>query len=130
VPTRSKTKPATKTARPKTVDDYIAAAPDDKRASLKKLRQTIKAAAPKAMESVSYGIVGYKLAGQRLVYFGYWKDHIALYGTSDRFIKAHAEELEPYVRSKGTIQFPSDEPLPYALVTKIVKARVAEVSSG
>jgi uncharacterized protein YdhG (YjbR/CyaY superfamily) len=130
MPTRAKKKPATKTATPTTVDDYVAAAPEDKRTALTKLRKTIKAAAPKAAESVSYGIVGYKLAGQRLVYFGYWKDHIALYGTSDRFIKAHAGELKPYVRSKGTLQFPSGEPLPYALVTKIVKARVAEVEAG
>ena len=130
MPTRSRTNPATKAAQPKSVDDYLAAAPVDKRVALKKLRQTIRAAAPKAVESVSYGIVGYKLAGQRLVYFGYWKEHIALYGTSGRFIKAHAAELKPYVQSKGTIQFPSDAPLPYALVTKIVKARVAEVAAG
>lgn len=130
VPKRRTKKPAAKAAQPKTVDDYVAAAPADKRAALKKLRQTIKAAAPKAVESVSYGIVGYKHGGQRLVYFGYWKDHIALYGTGDRFIKAHAAELKPYVQSKGTIQFRSGEPIPYALVTKIVKARVAEVKDS
>ena len=79
---------------------------------------------------MSYGIVGYKLAGQRLVYFGYWKDHIALYGTSGRFIKAHAGELKPYVQSKGTIQFPSHAPLPHALVTKIVRTRVAEIEDA
>ena len=123
-------KPAPKTAPPKTVDEYIAAAPSDRRAALTKLRRTIKAAAPKATETISYGIVGYKQSGQRVAYFGYWKSHIALYGTSGRFIKTHAAELRPYVQSKGTIQFPSDKPLPVALVTKIVKARVAEVTSG
>jgi uncharacterized protein YdhG (YjbR/CyaY superfamily) len=116
-----------KTAPVKTVDEYLAAAPKDKRAALTKLRSAIKAAAPKATESISYGIVGYKQSGERVAYFGYWKDHIALYGTSGRFIKAHAAELAPYVQSKGTIQFPSDKPLPVGLVTKIVKARVAEV---
>jgi uncharacterized protein YdhG (YjbR/CyaY superfamily) len=115
---------------PKTVDDYLAAAPEDKRAALKKLRRTIKAAAPKATESVSYGIVGYKLGGERLVYFGYWKAHIALYGSSGRFNKAHAAELKPYVQSKGTIQFPADKPIPHSLVTKIVKARVAEIKAA
>jgi uncharacterized protein YdhG (YjbR/CyaY superfamily) len=121
---------AAKAAPAKTVDAYIAAAAPDKRAALTKLRRTIKAAAPKATETISYGIVGYKQSGQRVAYFGYWKNHIALYGTSGRFIKTHAAELKPYVQSKGTIQFPSDKPLPVGLVTKIVKARVAEVTSG
>ena len=116
--------------QPRTVDEYLDAAPPDKRAALKKLRSAIKAAAPKAAESISYGIVGYKQDGQRIAYFGYWKDHIALYGTSGRFIKTHPAELRPYVQSKGTIQFPSDRPLPVALVTKMVKARVAEVEAS
>jgi uncharacterized protein YdhG (YjbR/CyaY superfamily) len=127
---KPKKKPAAKTAPQKTVDDYIAEAPQDKRAALKRLRSTIRVAAPKAAESVSYGIVGYKQAGQRLVYFGYWKNHIALYGSGTRFLKAHAAELKPYVRSKGTIQFPTDQPLPYGLVTRIVKARVAEIEAA
>jgi uncharacterized protein YdhG (YjbR/CyaY superfamily) len=123
-------KPALKTAPAKTVDEYLAAAPSDKRAALTKLRRTIKAAAPNAAESISYGIVGYKQNGERVAYFGYWKSHIALYGTSSRFIKTYAAELKPYVQSKGTIQFPSDEPLPVGLVTKIVKARVAEIEKS
>jgi len=126
----TKKKAAAKSAPAKTVDEYLAAAPSDKRAALTKLRAAIKAAAPKATESLSYGIVGYKQNGQRVAYFGYWKAHIALYGTSSRFIKTHAAELKPYVQSKGTIQFPSDKPLPAALVTKIVKARVAEVEKA
>lgn len=123
-------KAAAKTAPAKTVDEYLAAAPTEKRAALAKLRTAIKAAAPRATESISYGIVGYKQSGERVVYFGYWKDHIALYGTSGRFIKTHAAELKPYVQSKGTIQFPSNKPLPVGLVTKIVKSRVAEVEGA
>jgi len=119
-----------KTAPAKTVDEYLEAAPKDKRAALTRLRHAIKAAAPNATESISYGIVGYKQNGERVAYFGYWKDHIALYGTSGRFIKTHVAELKPYVQSKGTIQFPSDKPLPVGLVTKIVKARVAEVEEA
>jgi uncharacterized protein YdhG (YjbR/CyaY superfamily) len=114
----------------KTADEYIAGAPSDKRAALTKLRQTIKAAAPKANETISYGMVGYKQGAKRVAYFAYWKAHVALYGTSYRFIKAHAAELEPYAQSKGTIQFPADKPVPYGLVTKIVKARVAEIEEG
>ncbi len=125
VPTRkATTKPA------KAVDDYIASAPEKRRAALKKLRQTIKAAAPKANEIVSYGMAGFKQRGKRVAYFAYWKAHTALYGTSRKFIDAHAAELKPYVQSKGTLQFPADKPLPYALVTKIVEARVAEIEKG
>jgi uncharacterized protein YdhG (YjbR/CyaY superfamily) len=114
----------------KTVDDYIAAAPQDQRAALTKLRATIRAAAPNATEIVSYGMAGYKQGPKRVAYFAYWKAHIALYGTSYSFIKAHAAELKPYVQSKGTIQFPADKPLPYGLVTKIVKARIAEIEKA
>jgi uncharacterized protein YdhG (YjbR/CyaY superfamily) len=128
--TKTTKKPAAKTTKPKTVDDYIAAAPKEKRAALTALRKTIKAAAPKATESISYGIVGYKHKGKYLTYFGYWKAHYALYGWSGRLIDAHAPELKAYATSKGTIQFPADTPLPYRLVTKIVKARLAEIDEA
>ena len=128
--TRTPKKPTAKTKRPKTADDYVAAAPEDKRGTLTKLRKTIKAAAPKATEIISYGMVGYKQGAKRVAYFAYWKGHIALYGTSYEFIKAHAAELKPYVQSKGTIQFPTDKPLPYGLVTRIVKARIAEIDKA
>jgi uncharacterized protein YdhG (YjbR/CyaY superfamily) len=123
-------KPSAKATRVKTVADYLAAAPKDKQATLTKLRQTIKAAAPNASESVSYGIVGYKLERKPVVYFGYWKAYYSLYGMGSRVTKAHAAELEEYLQSKGTIQFPADKPLPYRLVTKMVKARVAEIENG
>jgi uncharacterized protein YdhG (YjbR/CyaY superfamily) len=124
------TKPVVKATRVKTVDDYLAKAPMEKRAALAKLRQTIKAAAPEATESVSYGIVGYKLKGKPVAYFGYWKAHYSLYGLGNRVTKAHAEDLKDYLMSKGTIQLPADKPLPYGLVTKIVKARVAEIENA
>ena len=133
MPTRKATatkRPFATTTPAKTVDDYIATAPKDKRAALTKLRRTIKAAAPKATEVISYGMVGYKQGAKRVAYFAYWKTHIALYGTSYDFIKAHAAELKLYVQSKGTLQFPADKPLPYPLVTRIVKARVAEIEEA
>jgi uncharacterized protein YdhG (YjbR/CyaY superfamily) len=120
-------KTATKKAAPKTVVGYIAAAPKEQRAALEKLRKTIKAAAPKATEGLSYGIVGFKQNGKYVAYFGSWKAHIALYGFGGRVIDGHAAELKGYVQSKGTIQFPADEPIPYGLVTKLVKARIAEL---
>ncbi len=124
--TKTAKKTAKKTAA-KTVDDYLAAAPKDRRAALIKLRRTIQAAAPKATEGISYGMAGFKHNGKYLVYFAYWMDHTALYGAGSQFIDAHAAELKPYVQSKGTIQFPADKPIPYELVAKIVRARIAEI---
>ena len=120
---------AKKKPTPKTVEDYLAAAPKEQRPALTKLRRTIKAAAPKATESLSYGMVGYKLNGKRLAYFAYWKSHLALYGTGARFIKEHGAELKPYLMPKGTLRFPADEPLPDKLVSRIVRARVAEIQN-
>src|SRR5205823_2930622 len=83
---------------------------------------------PTATEEVSYGIARFKhRSGKPLVYFAYWKDHFALYGTGCSFIDAHSAELKAYGLSKGTIRFPADQPIPDRLVTKIVKARLAEV---
>jgi uncharacterized protein YdhG (YjbR/CyaY superfamily) len=112
------------------VDDYLAAAPKDKQATLKKLRQTIKAAAPKATEAVSYGIVGYKMNRKPVAFFGYWKAHYAMYGLGSRVTDAHAADLKKYLQSKGTIQFPANKPLPYRLVTSMVKARVVEIEKA
>ncbi len=116
-----------KTARATTVADYLAAAPMSQRAALNKLRSTIKAAAPKATESISYGMAGFKHNGESLMHFAYWRDHVALYGNFD----AHAAELKAYDQSgRGTYRFPVDKPLPYRLVTKLIKSRVAEIEKA
>jgi uncharacterized protein YdhG (YjbR/CyaY superfamily) len=130
MPAQTTKKPPRKATKAKTVGAYIAAAPKDQRAALTKLRRTIKAAAPKATESISYGMAGYKHNGKYLIYFAYWKQHVALYGTGTRVLKAYATELKPYVQSKGTVQLPADKPLPYGLVTKMVKARTAEIEEA
>lgn len=125
--TRTTKKPAAKTTKPKTVEAYLAAAPKEHRAALMKLRQTIKTAAPKATESVSYGMAGFKQNGKYLMTFGYWKEHVAIYGGFGEF----ATELKPYDQSsRGTVRFPVDKPLPYALVTRIIKARVSEIEKA
>jgi uncharacterized protein YdhG (YjbR/CyaY superfamily) len=122
--TQTAKKPAAKTTRTTTVDDYLGAAPKDQRAALTKLRNTIKATAPKATEGLSYGLVGFKYNGKPLIHFAYWKNHIALYGN----FPTHAAELKAYDQSgKGTYRFPADKPLPYGLVTKIVKSRLADI---
>ena len=115
-------------AKAKTIDDYLAAAPKDMRAALRKLRRTIRSAAPKATEAISYGIVGYKHEGKQLVYFGYAADHCGLYGNNTRFLTS--AERKRYSTGKGTLRFTADEPLPDRLVTKIVKARIAEIDKS
>jgi uncharacterized protein YdhG (YjbR/CyaY superfamily) len=113
-------------AKPTTIDEYLAALSDDKRAALEKLRKTIRAAAPKAEECISYQLAAFRLNGKPLVAFGASATHCAFYPMSGSTIEAHKDELKGYETSKGTIRFQADKPLPAALVRKLVKARVAE----
>jgi uncharacterized protein YdhG (YjbR/CyaY superfamily) len=112
-------------AKPKTVDEYLAALNADKRAALEKLRKTIRAAAPKAEECISYQLAAFRQNGM-LVAFGATANHCAFYLMSSSTVEAHKDELKDYDTSKGTIRFQADKPLPVALVRKLVKARIAE----
>ena len=107
------------------MDDYLARVPEPARATLEKLRKTIRAAAPKADEGISYQIPTFKYHGP-LVSFAAFKDHCSFFPLSPTVIEAHEEELQTYETSKGTIHFPVDKPLPAALVKKLVKARIQE----
>ena len=111
--------------KPRTIDEYLAALSEDKRAALEKLRKTIRSAAPKAEECISYQIPAYRLNGM-LVGFGATATHCAFYLMSATTVEVHKAELEDYDTSKGTIRFQADDPLPAALVRKLVKARIAE----
>jgi uncharacterized protein YdhG (YjbR/CyaY superfamily) len=109
---------------PQTVDDYLAALPEKKRATLEKLRKTIKSAAPEATEVISYQIPMYKHHGM-LVGFAAFKDHCSFFPGA-KAIATHKDELKAYGTSKGTIRFPVGKPLPAALVRKLVKERITE----
>src|SRR6476646_6668491 len=111
--------------RPRTIDEYLAAMSDDKRAALEKLRKTIRAAAPQAEECISYQLAAFRQDGM-LVGFGATANHCAFYLMSASTVAAHQDDLKGYDTSKGTIRFPADRPLPAALVRKLVKARLAE----
>jgi uncharacterized protein YdhG (YjbR/CyaY superfamily) len=113
-------------AKPKTIDEYLAALSEDKRAALEKLRKTIRAAAPKAEECISYQLAAFRLDGRPLVAMGATANHCAFYLMSSSTVEAHKDELKDYDTSKGTIRFPADKPLPVALVRKLVKARITE----
>lgn len=107
-----------------TIDAYIATFPASTQALLQQMRTTIAKAAPKAEEAISYGMPTFKLQGN-LVHFAGYKNHIGFYPAPSGIV-SFAEDLKKYQTSKGAIQFPIDEKLPLALVTKIVKFRVKE----
>ena len=107
---------------PRTVDEYIAGFAPDVQTILEKIRQTVKAAAPEAEETISYRMPAFKLNGV-LVYFAAFKRHIGLYPPvrgDDNLMRA----VKPYAGKKGNLQFPLDKPIPYELIRSIVKARV------
>jgi uncharacterized protein YdhG (YjbR/CyaY superfamily) len=116
---------ATRTRKPTTIQEYLAGVSDEQRVELEKLRQTIRAAAPKAEECISYGIPAYRLNGM-LVGFGASKKHCSLFLFNGSTVDAFQEELKDCDTSKGTIRFTPERPLPVALVRKLVKARVSE----
>jgi uncharacterized protein YdhG (YjbR/CyaY superfamily) len=112
-----------RTAR-KTIDDYIAGFPPDVRRTLKRIRTTIRKAAPAAEETISYQMPTFKLHGN-LVHFAAYQNHIGFY-PAPRAIEAFKKELSAYEGSKGTVKFPVDKPVPLALITRMVKFRVKQ----
>jgi uncharacterized protein YdhG (YjbR/CyaY superfamily) len=113
----------------KSIDEYISEFPETIRNILEELRRAIRESAPKAEETISYGMPAFKLKGN-LVYFAAHKNHIGFYPRGPSAIEAFKEELAPYKTSKGAIQFPFDKPIPFDLVKKIVKFRVKENESN
>jgi uncharacterized protein YdhG (YjbR/CyaY superfamily) len=108
------------------VEKYLAAVPEPGRSTLQALRKTIRAAAPpEAEEVISYSMPGFRYRGGLLVYAAFTK-HCSLFPMSNLVFKRLAKELQPYRTSTGTLQFPLDQPMPAALVKRIVKARVEE----
>ena len=110
------------------IDEYIGTFPDGVQTILKQVRKTIKTAAPKAEEKISYGIPTFTLNGRYLIYFAGWKHHVSIYPipVGDEEFN---QEIAPYVSGKGTLKFPIDKPIPLKLITKIVKLKVAESST-
>ncbi|MCB0580985.1 MAG: DUF1801 domain-containing protein [Phaeodactylibacter sp.] len=111
--------------KPKNVDEYIFSFPETTRRILETIRGTIKAAAPQADESVSYGMPAYKLNGRPLVYFAGYKNHVGFYATPTGHA-AFSKELSKYKQGKGSVQFPIDEPMPLDLISRIVAFRAQE----
>lgn len=108
--------------KPKSVDDYIDGRPREVRPLLEQMRATIKKAAPKAVEVISYSMPAFKQNGI-LCWYAAFKNHIGFYPMASG-IAAFKKDIEKYKWAKGSVQFPMDKPLPLALVTKIVKYRL------
>jgi uncharacterized protein YdhG (YjbR/CyaY superfamily) len=113
---------------PKTVDDYLAGVPETARIALSKIRAAIRSAVPpEATEIISYGIPAFKHK-RVLVWYAAFSNHCSLFPTA-AVVEAFKNELKGFSTSKGTIHFPTDTPVPTALVKKLVKARVAQDES-
>ena len=110
---------------PKNIDEYIAGFPREIQEILQKVRMTIRKAVPQAEETISYKMPTFNLNGHYLIYFAAYKKHIGLYpvpsGDAD-----FNEAISVYQAGKGTLQFPLDRPIPYKLISRIVKLRIKE----
>jgi uncharacterized protein YdhG (YjbR/CyaY superfamily) len=113
-----------KKVQPTTIDEYIAQFPDDIQQILLKIRAVIHESAPQATEKISYQMPTFYLNGN-LVHFAVFKHHIGFYPAPSG-IEEFKEELSAYKGSKGAVQFPLDQPIPYELISKIVKFRVSQ----
>jgi uncharacterized protein YdhG (YjbR/CyaY superfamily) len=108
----------------KNTDEYIATFPKEVQTILKQVRATIKKAAPKAEETISYGMPAFMLNGP-LVYFAGYKNHVGFYALPSGH-ENFKKELSVYKQGRGSVQFPIDEPMPLSLISKIVKFRIKE----
>ncbi len=112
------------TVKPTSIDEYIAGFPEEVQQLLEQVRATIQKAAPDATEAIKYAIPTFVLNGN-LVHFAAFKSHIGFYATPTGH-EAFKKELSAYKEGKGSVQFPLDQPMPLALIMKIVKFRVKE----
>ncbi len=111
--------------KPTSIDEYIARFPKETQKVLKLIRATIRKAAPRAEETISYAIPAYKLDGKALIYFAAFTNHVSVY-PAPRGKDEFRDELAKYKGVKGTVQFPLDKPVPNDLITRIVKFRAKE----
>lgn len=112
-----------------TVDEYIAAQPEESQAVLQQVRRTIRKALPNAVEVISYQVPTYKINGGYVVYFAGWKEHFSVYPASDDLVAAFKNELTPYWVSKGTLRFPLSEQVPVKLIERVARFLAGEAAT-
>ena len=113
-------------AKASSVEEYLDALSDDRRAAMDGLRATIRAAAPEATESIAYDMPAFRIGGEFLVSYAAYKRHYSLFPASGAVMEALGDELMPFVSGAATIQFPASSPIPLELVRKVVEIRLAE----
>jgi uncharacterized protein YdhG (YjbR/CyaY superfamily) len=116
------------TVAPASVNEYIAAQPEAARPALARVRSAIRAAVPRAEESISYKMPTYKLLDKPVLYFACWKQHYSLYPASQRLLAEFKEELRGCEIQKSTLRFPLSEPVPVKLIGRIAKFRAHEIA--
>ena len=115
-------------SKPTTIDEYIAAQPQEAQERLQKIRETIQKAAPQTTESISYDMPTFSLNGKHFIYFAAWKSHISIYAIY-RNNSSIEPEIAPYRKEKDSLHFVHTEPVPYDLLEKIVKIKLEEHSA-
>jgi uncharacterized protein YdhG (YjbR/CyaY superfamily) len=113
----------------KTIDEYIAGFPPGTRTLLQQVRAVCREEAPDAIETISYAIPTFDLAGRHLCHFAAFKSHLSFFPTGQG-ADAFADELKAYKGGRGTVQFPFGEPLPEDLIRRMVRYRVERVEAG
>jgi uncharacterized protein YdhG (YjbR/CyaY superfamily) len=109
------------------IDAYMATLPADQREALQRLRAQVARLVPDAVELISYGMPAFKLNGRFLVSFAGWKAHCSIYPLTNTFLAAHADALEEFGRTKGSLHFTPQAPLPEALMEDLIRDRVADL---
>jgi len=114
-------------AKPKTIDEYLSTLNSDQRAALGRLRRTIRSAIPKAEECISYGIPAFRVEGTIVAGFCARADGCSYFPFSGSTLATLAAEVGSYKRTKSALHFQPDQPLPAALVRKLIRTRMAEI---
>jgi uncharacterized protein YdhG (YjbR/CyaY superfamily) len=116
--------------KPASVDAYLAGLPEDRRTGLEALRRTVAAAAPDAEEVIAYNMPAYRLDGRFMLSFDAYRRHFSMFPASQAIIDRLGDEVAPFVKGKGTLQFPAGEPLPLDLIDRIVRIRHEETAAA
>jgi uncharacterized protein YdhG (YjbR/CyaY superfamily) len=114
-------------ARNASIDAYLASRPADQRKALERLRRQVAQLVPDAIETISYGMPTFKLGGRSLLWYAGWKAHCSIYPLTDSFLAAHGDALKGYRRTRGSLHFMPDNPLPKPLLEELVSARLADL---
>ncbi|MET0772724.1 MAG: DUF1801 domain-containing protein, partial [Candidatus Limnocylindrales bacterium] len=112
-----------------TYDEYMDSVPEERRAGVERIRALAVAAAPDAVETISYDMPTLRLGGKFLVSWAAFKSHDSLFPASDAVVQELGEAIRPYLAGRGTIRFPADQPLPEDVVTRGVRTRVTVLGS-